>query len=262
MNYASKQKHGREVGNSTDGSRAKKRLCVDLDWSVVHNKCPPDASNLISNFSEEKDDKAVKVNLKTQGHQPLSSEWQEEDAREFDTCFGMVNTPTSHLSILANRNAMNRKYGGLLGRNTTCSETIKKLYYQHGAIFEGYLLPSDTKNGIKATYDLYAIVYGMQSQSDNISELLDSARIFLQHPHFQDLSAPYQNPHYLCNPNSEKDLSSRIELSDAAPLEAAKILEDSDPLKNRLLNVMDSAHGPESFLPSLPSPRLKTVLKK
>lgn len=164
--------------------------------------------------------------------------------------------------IITIRNAMNFKYGGLLGRHTTCSRTIKELYFQHGAIFEGYLLPRDTKNGVKATYDLYLIVYGMQSESDNISKLLDSARLFLQHPHFHDLSAPYQNPHYLCNPNSQTNLNSQIELSNTAPSKAAKILEDSDPLKSRLLTVMDSAHGPESFLPALPSPRLRTVLKK
>jgi hypothetical protein len=166
--------------------------------------------------------------------------------------------------IITIRNATSLKYGGLLGRNTLCSKTLKKLYHQHGASFEGYLLPKNTKSRGIAAYDLYVIVYGMQSQSDCFSKLLDSAGLFLQHPHFQDLSAPYWNPHFLRNPNSQKDFGEEISsaFSNTVPPKASKMLDDSDPHKNQLLEVIDSAQGPESFLSATSSPRLRTVLKK
>jgi hypothetical protein len=92
----------------------------------------------------------------------------------------------------------------------------------------------------------------MHSQKDVIGDVLDGAELFLQDPPEQlsgDQSVPYLNPHRLHNTAPGCGVMKR------------KIIYETDSLKQRFREVLDSACGPQHFAASQQSPRICTMLK-
>lgn len=108
----------------------------------------------------------------------------------------------------------------------------------------------------------------MYSEKDIIGDLLDGAELFLQDPPDEvrgEQLVPYFNPHRLHNPALESGTNSPSEHTISTPIKVIKqqnILCDTNPLKQQVQEVMDSACGPQSFAGSQQSPRIRTRLKQ
>lgn len=101
----------------------------------------------------------------------------------------------------------------------------------------------------------------MHSQKDAIGDALDYAELFLQDPPDEvrgDQSVPYFNPHRLHNPA----LGNETRPSPSKIMKQSRALCDTDPLKQRVQEVMDSACGPQFYTGSQQSPRIRTMLKQ
>ncbi|KAJ0114754.1 hypothetical protein J7T55_004495 [Diaporthe amygdali] len=189
-------------------------------------------------------------------------------ALKYDTCFGMIkieakslrsepleadgeNFVEVSLSIegdqLIARNIVTHAYGGLFARQHRSTLALRELYEHHGATLRAWLIRGDASTRKKHVYNLFVVIYGMYGQRDAIGDALDCAELFLQDPPDQmtgDQSVPYFNPHRLYNPalgNGMKQPDESDAIIPARVEKQQKILYDTDPLKRRLQEVMDSA---------------------
>lgn len=165
------------------------------------------------------------------------------------------------------RNIATQEYGGLFGRQHQSTLVLRELHGHHNATLQACLVRSDGSTRKKPVYELFIVIYGMHSQKDAVGDALDSAELFLQDPPDQlrgDQSLPYLNPHRLYNPGLSSGMNPTADRTTVIPVKTMKqqkILCETDPLKQRIQAVMDSASGPDYFPASQQSPRIRTRLK-
>lgn len=169
---------------------------------------------------------------------------------------------------LITRNIATQEYGGLFGRQHQSTHVLRELYGHHDATLQAWLIRNDASTRKKPVYELFIVIYGMFSQKDAISDALDRAELFLQDPPDQirgDHSVPYFNPHRLYNPAFGDGGNPSLERAAGVSvmmMKQQKILCETDPLKQRVRDVMDSACGPRYFSARQESPRVRTRLKQ
>lgn len=169
---------------------------------------------------------------------------------------------------LITRNIATREYGGLLGRQYQATVVLRELHGLHNATLRAWLIRSDASTRKKPIYELFIVIYGMDSQKYAVGDTLDSAELFLQDPPDQvkgDQPVPYFNPHRLYNPALDSAMNRRPQRKMVEPakvIKQQKALCDTDPLKQRVPKVMDPACGPQYFSASQQSPRVRTILKQ
>ncbi|RSL85847.1 hypothetical protein CEP52_016004 [Fusarium oligoseptatum] len=108
---------------------------------------------------------------------------------------------------------------------------------------------------------VHIVVYGLRKDMNEIGELLQNFKIFLQHPMEYDNRLEYFNPQYLLGPGE------RMPRPENAVFHAVSNNKSFDRFlekhsKAELLQVFDSASGPLLFSEVTQSPRLKTNLKR
>ncbi|KAG6356883.1 hypothetical protein INS49_014758 [Diaporthe citri] len=134
--------------------------------------------------------------------------------------------------------------------------------------YGAWLIRNDASTRKKPVYELFIVIYGMFSQKDAIGNALDGAELFLQDPPDQirgDHSVQYFNPHRLYNPALSDGGNLPHEHAAGVPVKVMKqqkILCETDLLKPRIREVMDSACGPQYFIARQQSPRVRTRLKQ
>lgn len=169
---------------------------------------------------------------------------------------------------LITRNIITQEYGGLLTRQHQSTLVLEKLYRHHNVTLRAWLIRTNASTRKKPIYELFIVVYGMESQKDAVGDALDGAEMFLQDPPDRvrgDHSVPYFNPHRLHNPALSSGVNPPLKLAAGVPVEMIKqqkSLCDADPLKQRVQEVMDSACGPQFFVGNQQSPRIRIGLKK
>lgn len=169
---------------------------------------------------------------------------------------------------LITRNIITQEYGGLLGRQHQSTLVLEKLYRHHNVTLRAWLIRTNASTRKKPIYELFIVVYGMQSQKDTVGDTLDGAEMFLQDPPDRvrgDHSVPYFNPHRLYNPTLGNGVNLSLKLASGVPvkiIKQQKSLCDADPLKQRVREVMDSACGPQYFVADQQSPRIRIGLKQ
>lgn len=169
---------------------------------------------------------------------------------------------------LITRNITTQEYGGLLGRQQKSTLVLKELYINHCATLRAWLIRSNTSTRKKPIYELFIVIYGMESRKDTVGNALDGTGLFLQDPPDQvrgDQSVPYLNPHRLYNPALGSGMSTPPQsatVDRVKIIKQQKILCDGDPLKQRVREVMDSACGPRYFVANQQSPRIRISLKQ
>lgn len=169
---------------------------------------------------------------------------------------------------LITRNIATQEYGGLFGRQHQSTLVLRELHGHHNATLRAWLIRSDASTRKKPVYELFIVIYGMYSQKDDVSNALDGAELFLQDPPDQirdDHSVPYFNPHRLYNPafgDGVDPLPGRAAGVPVKMMKQQRILCETDPLKQRVREVMDSACGPQYFSARQQSSRVRTRLKQ
>lgn len=169
---------------------------------------------------------------------------------------------------LITRNITTQEYGGLLGRQHKSTLVLKELYRHHCATLRPWLIRSNISTRKKPIYELYIVIYGMESHKDTVGDALDGTELFLQDPPDQvrgDHSVPYFNPHRLYNPALGSRVNPPLKIAAGVPVKVMKQqkrLCDADPLKQRVREVMDSACGPQYFVANQQSPRIRIGLKQ
>lgn len=166
------------------------------------------------------------------------------------------------------RNIATQEYGGLFGRQHQSTLVLRDLYGHHNATLQAWLIRNGASTRKKPVYELFIVIYGMFSQKDAIGDALDGAELFLQDPPDQirgDHSVPYFNPHRLYNPALGNGVNPPPMRAHGVPVKVMKqqkILCETDPLKQRVREVMDSACGPQYFSAMQESPQIRTRLKQ
>ncbi|KAF2138226.1 uncharacterized protein K452DRAFT_321205 [Aplosporella prunicola CBS 121167] len=153
-------------------------------------------------------------------------------------------------------------YGGLLERKN--SEPLVDLLGRFTVTLFAFLLLKKIKKANKvenklAEYKLCIAVHGEQKNANAIGELLGNSEIYLQPPQAFQPSVPYFNPQYLYRPGTEDMIQDSYNQS--TECSSSAILADDDPLKYKVLQVFDSAEGPQHFAEIRASSRLRTSLK-
>lgn len=165
------------------------------------------------------------------------------------------------------RNIGTQEYGGLFGRQHQSTLVLRELYGLHSATLRAWLIRSQASTRKQPIYELFIVVFGMESQSSVVGDALDGAELFLQDPPDEvrgDHSVPYFNPHRLYNPAFGNGVNPPPKHVAGAPvkMKQQKTFCDTDPLKQRVREVMDSACGPQNLAVNQQSPRIRTGLKQ
>lgn len=166
------------------------------------------------------------------------------------------------------RNIATQQYGGLFGRQHRSTTVLRELYERHNATLRAWLIRSGDSTRKKPVYELFIVIYGMYDQKGSFGDALDDAELFLQDlpDHIRgDQSVPYFNPHRLYNPAFGNGVNPPPERAAGASIKMTKqqkVLCETDPLKQRVREVIDSACGPQYFPASQQSPRVRTKLKQ
>jgi hypothetical protein len=101
--------------------------------------------------------------------------------------------------------------------------------------------------------EIFLNLYGCRDYSERIAALLEENDMFLQHPQNRNTAVEYFNPHYLSYPG-EKAAGNR-NYTDYANTNLA------GTEKSRIVQVFDSADGPDHFSEAKISGNLLTPLK-
>lgn len=106
------------------------------------------------------------------------------------------------------------------------------------------------------------VVYGFLTEKKSVGNLLSEGGLFLQHPNEYDTRVDYVNPQYLVRPGSRmpKIESGAFAAGSRSISSPEEVLDDVS--KNQLLQVFNSANGPDLFSKVKPSPRLQASLQE
>jgi hypothetical protein len=156
------------------------------------------------------------------------------------------------------------KYAGLIDRST--GQALGQLVRTYPVTLSAFIsreFGTSFKSSAEASskqHCLQVLVYGLEQDSEPIGALLSENCLYLQHPRTYDNSATYFNPHYLARPGRDIQVPDNT-VTGAYPnfIQHSQTLDEVD--KNRVLQVFDSAQGPERFLEAKVSNRLLTNLK-
>lgn len=115
-------------------------------------------------------------------------------------------------------------------------------------------------------WKLRIIVYGFLEQKDDVANILNKERLFLQHPGETEIDrgAKYFNPQYLLAPGDDMPPLETLNISKCCgdnSASARNLLQDHE--RNQILKIFDTAYtSGEAMATAEPSPRLMTQLKR
>jgi hypothetical protein len=108
---------------------------------------------------------------------------------------------------------------------------------------------------------VHIVVYGLLREMDAVGNFLSDHGHYLQHPSEYDTRVGYVNPHYLLRPGSQMPRLDGVTSTPVSKFASFKEILDENAT-NQLLQVFDSASGPNMFPEIRPSPRLYACLQE
>jgi hypothetical protein len=155
------------------------------------------------------------------------------------------------------------KYAGLL-----ISPTLTRLIHEFSVTLFATLSPprhqKDQAPGSISSKDCWThiVIYGVLTEKNAVGNLLSEGGLFLQHPNEYDTRVDYVNPQYLVRPGSRmpKIDVGAFPAGSRSTSSSKEVLDDTS--KSQLLQVFNSANGPNWFSEVKSSPRLRTSLQE
>jgi hypothetical protein len=154
------------------------------------------------------------------------------------------------------------KYAGLL-----VSPTLTRLIQEFSVTLFATLGSSQSQKNqeprpISKEYPIQIVVYGFLTEKKLVGNLLSEGGLFLQHPYEYDTRVDYVNPQYLVRPGSRmpKIKAGAFPAGLRSISSPEEVLDDIS--KSQLLQVFNSATGPDLFSDVKPSPRLRASLQE
>jgi hypothetical protein len=108
---------------------------------------------------------------------------------------------------------------------------------------------------------VHIVIYGLLREMDAVGNFLSDHGHYLQHPSEYDTRVDYVNPQYLIRPGSQMPRLGGVRFTTVSKLTSCKEVLDENAT-NQLLQVFDSANGPNIFSEIMLSPRLRTCLQE
>ncbi len=115
-------------------------------------------------------------------------------------------------------------------------------------------------------WKLRIIIYGFLEQKDNVANLLNKEKLFLQHPGETEIDrgAKYFNPQYLLAPGDDMPPLEKLNISKCcvgSSTASRNLLQDHE--RNQILKIFDAAYmSGDAMAVAEPSPRLTTQLER
>jgi hypothetical protein len=155
------------------------------------------------------------------------------------------------------------KYAGLL-----ISPTLTRLINEFSVTLSATLSPPQSEKDQEPASisskdcSIHIVIYGVLTERNSVGDLLSEGSLFLQHPNEYDMRADYVNPHYLLRPGARMPKIDVGTLSGGSRSTSSsrEVLDDTS--KSQLLQVFNSANGPNLFSEVKSSPRLRTSLQE
>ena len=154
------------------------------------------------------------------------------------------------------------KYAGLL-----VSPSLTRLIQEFSVTLFATLCPSKSQKNRKPgstprECPIQIVIYGFLAEKMSVGNLLSEGGLFLQHPIEYDKRVEYINPQYLVRPGSRmpKFESGAFAAGSSSTSSTEEVLDEIS--KNQLLQVFNSASGPNLFSKVKPSPRLQASLQE
>jgi len=154
------------------------------------------------------------------------------------------------------------KYAGLL-----ISSTLTRLVHEFSITLSGTLSTpqpqKDQKSESISSRDctIHIVVYGLLTEMKPVGNLLSEGGLYLQHPDEYDTRVEYINPQYLVRPGSRMPKIGGASFRACSRSTSSKEVLD-DTSKSQLLQVFNSANGPNLFSEVKSSSRLRTSLQE
>jgi SWI/SNF-related matrix-associated actin-dependent regulator of chromatin subfamily A3 len=154
-----------------------------------------------------------------------------------------------------------RTSGKLAGApDITMGRAMGQLSEQFMVVYHSFILPQDnSKKEPPGKYKLQTIIYGLGKDADAVGALLSTYDLFLQHPRDSDPAKLYSNPHYLSRPGRNMDIPQYTTTAGIDTCPDDSVLDEVGHA--RILQIFDSAQGPQKFLNPQIAAGLKTSLK-
>lgn len=115
-------------------------------------------------------------------------------------------------------------------------------------------------------WKLRIVIYGFLEQKDNVANLLNNEKLFLQHPSETEIDrgAKYFNPQYLLAPGDDMPPLEKLNISKCcggSSAAARNLLQDHE--RNQILKIFDTANtSGDAMAVAEPSSRLTTQLER
>jgi SWI/SNF-related matrix-associated actin-dependent regulator of chromatin subfamily A3 len=126
--------------------------------------------------------------------------------------------------------------------------------------------PTQSAASTYSFWKLRIIVYGFLKQKDNVANILNKERLFLQHPGETEIDrrVKYFNPQYLLAPGDDMPPLEKLNISKCCVGSSEvtrNLLQDHE--RNQILKIFDTAYkSGDAMAMAEPSPRLVTQLKR
>lgn len=155
------------------------------------------------------------------------------------------------------------KHLGLASRNSW--PAVRRLVEASGVVLTGTIKVLDNRHRLQYMQaNLRVVIYGFMSEKQAVAKILSDNDLYLQHPSLSecDRRVPYFNPQYLLRPGGSMPALEDLKISGPGGSTHGGVDALTEVEKGHLLQIFESAHGPDTTSGICASPRLRSVLKE
>lgn len=154
------------------------------------------------------------------------------------------------------------KHLGLASRGSW--PAVRRLVESSGIFLTGMIEVLDNRRRLQyVEATLRVVVYGFMSKKQTVAKTLSDNDLYLQHPSLSecDRRVPYFNPQYLLLPGGSMPALEDLKISGPGGVARGGADTLTEVEKSRLLQIFESAQGPDATSGVCVSPRLRSVPK-